>query len=168
MEINLKQKVDWSFDKGWLKVPKGLEKKELKEILKRTQKNIDDCKIALRNPNLNEITIGFLEACKEDWMEKKKKINGQLEFRDKIHELGSLKKAKEYPMEQLLEFNNQGFVSCPFHGPEHTPSAKLYRERNKIHCFGCGVDADTIDVYQKINNVEFNIAVQALCPKNQS
>lgn len=140
-------------------IPKGLTKKELKELLKNTQTKIDECLTRMRALGPGNNILADIE--REDYVDKKKRIKKILELHSEFGEV-SITKAKAYPIENLIEFNSGGFASCPFHGPEKTPSAKWYPQRNKIHCFGCHVDADSIDVYQKINNVDFIKAVKAL------
>lgn len=141
-------------------IPKGLTKKELKELLKNTQTKIDECLIRMRAIGPGDNILADIE--REDYVDKKKRIKKILELHNDFGTEVNITKAKSYPIENLLEFNSGGFVSCPFHGPEKTPSAKWYPQRNKIHCFGCSIDADSIDVYQQINNVDFLTAVKAL------
>lgn len=45
-----------------------------------------------------------------------------------------------------LQINRGGFARCPFHGPERTPSLKVYPRR--WHCFGCGRGGDLVDFVQ--------------------
>lgn len=142
------------------KVPKGLNKKELTALQKATQKQIDFWLDWTRKPDINEITKEFCESVREKWAKKKESIVAILNLHEGFGEV-NIEKAKQYPIEQLLEFRG-GFANCPFHGPEKTNSMKLYKDRNKAHCFGCGMDADAIDIYQKINNVDFNTAIKAL------
>ncbi len=97
---------------------------------------------------------------REDYVIKKAKINKILKLHDKFGTM-SIKKAKEYPIEQLIEFNSGGFAKCPNHS-DKTPSLKWYPKRNKAHCFSCSGDFDSIDIYQKIYNVDFNEAVKKL------
>lgn len=139
-------------------IPRGLDKKQYQEILKETQKRIDDIQERERHLDFDEKF--FLSMEREDYIAKKLKIKKILEMHEG-YGTGNLEKAKEFPIEQLLEFKG-GFCNCPFHGPEKTNSAKLYKERNKIHCFGCGIDADSLDVYMKINNVSLSEAIKKL------
>lgn len=142
-------------------VPKGLSKKELTALLKETQKTIDEYRAIIR-----ERGSEFLEMVLEDtWIPKKVKIKKLIEFSSlKNKKELDITHARSYPIEELLHFNRAGFVSCPFHGPEKTPSMKWYPKRNKAHCFSCGVDVDPIDVYRQIHSVDFINAVKALSP----
>ncbi len=50
---------------------------------------------------------------------------------------------------------------CPFHG-EKTPSFMVSPERQMWHCFGCQLGGDVIAFYQRIENLDFYEALQAL------
>ncbi len=52
--------------------------------------------------------------------------------------------AKKMPLEEILEFNSQGFAKCPIHA-EKTASLKKYHD-NRWWCYGCGVGGDSIDL----------------------
>jgi len=148
-------------------VPKGLSKKELVALQKETQKIIDGYLERKRDRDITDASKDFIDILLEDvWVPKKEKIKARLEFFSAKKEEIDVTHAKSYPIEELLHFNPGGFVSCPFHGPERTPSMKWYPKRNKAHCFaGCG-DFDSIDIYQKIHNVDFINAIKALSPNN--
>lgn len=141
-------------------IPKGLTKKEYTLLLKETQTKIDTL--------LQEIRIYmydpfFLELEKEQYVEKKNKIKKILKFYGKKKNELNIPKAKDYPINELLDFKN-GFTDCIFHaiGKQKTPSLHYDTKRNKAHCFSCHKDADAIDVYQKLFNVDFNTAVRKL------
>lgn len=72
--------------------------------------------------------------------------------------------AKEYPMSDLVNIDNRGFANCIFHS-EDTPSMKYYPNSNTFHCFGCGVNADTIKVAQKLYGDNFINTVKRLSGK---
>lgn len=73
-------------------------------------------------------------------------------------------RAKEYPMESLIEFNSAGKAHCifPDHTDDHTPSLTLYRKTNTVYCFGCHKSADTIAIHQALHGSDFINAVRAL------
>jgi len=134
-------------------IPKGKDKQFYKELLKDTQSKIDFWKNKFRD-NPDNI---FYDLEREDYSLKKVKLKALLTHHKSFGD--DLSKAKAYPLENLLEFNPAGFVSCPFHGPEKTPSCKLYKKDNHVYCFGCGKKADSIDVYMIINNVDMKTAI---------
>lgn len=144
-------------------VPRNLTKKEYTSILKDTQKKIYDLKKIIQQDDdvFPERVIALADW--EDYIIKKEKLKKILAFHKGFKkEIIDIQKAKDHPIDDLLEFNPIGFISCIFHGPEHTPSMKYYKEKNRVHCFGCGKNADSIDVYQKLYNVDFVTAVKKL------
>lgn len=85
-------------------------------------------------------------------------VDTQIQFDDLI------KDAKNFPITDMLEFNNSGFTHCIFHN-EKTPSMKYYPDNNTCHCFGgCGT-RDAIDIYMQLHDVEFKKAVLEICKK---
>lgn len=73
--------------------------------------------------------------------------------------------AKEYPIKELwAELVNSpirgGMTKCCFH-PDKTASMSL-RRHNRYYCFGCDERGSVIDLYMKINKVNFIQAVKAL------
>lgn len=53
-----------------------------------------------------------------------------------------------------------GMTKCCFH-PDKTASMSL-RRYNRYHCFGCDEKGDTIDLYMKLQKVDFVQAVKQL------
>lgn len=73
--------------------------------------------------------------------------------------------AKEHPIQELwTEFVGtpirMGMVKCCFH-PDKTASMSL-RRHNRYHCFGCDEKGDSIDLYMKLQKVDFVQAVKQL------
>ena len=66
---------------------------------------------------------------------------------------------------QHVEINRHGFGHCPFHGPERTPSLKIYEDENRFHCFGCGVGGDVFDFVERFFNVSRGEALKILAEK---
>lgn len=71
---------------------------------------------------------------------------------------------QEYSMRDIvgrygLIPNRGGFIPCPFH-KENTASMKIYE--NGYYCFGCGENGDIFDFVQRMENVDFKEAFQAL------
>jgi len=137
-------------------IPRGLKKKEYNTLLKETQNKIDEYKdIVRKNPAR---VMSQLEL--EDYIEKKKQLKLIIELYNKPKGEINIDKAKQYPIDQLLEFKG-GFTRCIFH-EEKTGSMKYYKDKNRVHCFSCNKGWDAIDIYQKLNNVEFTEAVKRL------
>ena len=53
---------------------------------------------------------------------------------------------------------------CPFHG-EKSPSFYLYPRDNSFYCFGCGAGGDVITFIRRIENMEFEDAVEVLAKR---
>lgn len=79
-----------------------------------------------------------------------------------------VERAKEFPIGDLIQSeptgrsSNRVFYKCPLHN-EKTGSFVWYKNNNSYYCFGgCGIGGDVIDLYMKMNEVDFKTAVQAL------
>ncbi len=55
-----------------------------------------------------------------------------------------------------LEVNRAGFIRCPFHKGDRTPSLKIYEK--SYHCFGCGATGDIFTFVEKMDNLSFKEA----------
>jgi DNA primase len=49
---------------------------------------------------------------------------------------------------------------CPFH-TEKTPSFHVTPGENFFHCFGCGASGDIYDFLQRVEGLDFPVAVEA-------
>lgn len=75
-------------------------------------------------------------------------------------------RAKAVPVDLILGKSNRGtgarkMYSCPLH-TDKSPSMCWYVVQNKVHCFSCGFNGDVIDLFSKLNNVNFITAVNTL------
>jgi hypothetical protein len=70
-------------------------------------------------------------------------------------------RAKEYPLSNLVELDIRGFCKCPFH-KDKTPSMSYWKDKNILHCFGCGVSKDSIQFVIDMYNKTFSEAVKYL------
>lgn len=70
-----------------------------------------------------------------------------------------IQRAREYPLENLIEFNRAGFTRCFAHN-DKKPSA--YCKKNFIHCFVCQKSWDTIAVLMDRDGLKFRDAVLQL------
>lgn len=74
-------------------------------------------------------------------------------------------RAKDVPLENLIELNAQSFAHCPFHGKDKTPSLRVYRNQNRFYCYGCSAGNDVIDFIMKQEKCNFIEAVKFLLKK---
>jgi len=86
------------------------------------------------------------------WSLKKK--NKTTEISDEV-----ITKARNYPVENLVEANKHHFSTCPFHEDRH-PS--LYSKNGYFHCFQCGFSGDGIAFVMKRDRLSFKEAVKFL------
>jgi hypothetical protein len=99
-----------------------------------------------------------LHQLKKDLYYRSKPKGNDTEITDDM-----ISRAKEYPLTDLYEFV-RGKACCPVH-KEKTASLNYNSQRNKAHCFGCGKNMDSIDMYMLLNEVTFREAVIFLCQK---
>lgn len=71
-----------------------------------------------------------------------------------------IERARNYPLEQLVQINAKGFATCVFHSPDKNPS--MYCKKGYAYCFACGEQADAIKLYQTLHGVSFPEAVKSL------
>ena len=111
---------------------------------------------------------GFIDVIKEihkPLLRKKTKIKKEIALYeapvyqdDKITEQ-MIENARDYPIEEIIEINKDGFALCIDHNDKN-PS--MYCKNNYAHCFSCGYSGDTISVYMKVFRCSFIEAVKAL------
>ena len=56
--------------------------------------------------------------------------------------------------------NRAGFISCPFHSGDRTPSLKIYKK--DFHCHACGANGDIFDFVMRMDGLSFREAFQSL------
>ncbi len=54
------------------------------------------------------------------------------------------------------------FASCPFHGPEKTPSFSVSPDKGFYYCFGCHASGDVFNFLEKMDHITFREAVEKL------
>jgi len=70
-----------------------------------------------------------------------------------------IERAREYPLDAIIEVNRRGYALCVAH-PDKNPS--MWTKGNYAHCFSCGYTGDPIDVWMKVNGVDFKTAVKGM------
>ena len=56
--------------------------------------------------------------------------------------------------------NRAGFISCPFHHGDRTPSMKVYKR--DYHCHACGANGDIFSFVMGMEHCDFKTAYKAL------
>jgi DNA primase len=79
---------------------------------------------------------------------------------------GIIGKAKKVDIQDVIDYYSLDIkgnsILCPWH-KESIPSAVIWREKNKIHCFGvCAKNYDGIDLVRKMEDCNFEKAVMFL------
>ena len=72
---------------------------------------------------------------------------------------------QQYSMREIVERygfhpNRAGFISCPFHSGDHSPSMKIYQK--DFHCHACGANGDIFSFIQRMDNCDFKTAFYSL------
>ena len=70
-------------------------------------------------------------------------------------------RAREYPVEELIEFK-RGLSHCLWHNDTNA-SLSWDKKRNRVHCFPCEKDANSIDIIMAQDSCSFPVAVKKLC-----
>ena len=71
-----------------------------------------------------------------------------------------IERAKEYPIEDIIEVSKSGFALCLEHD-DHRPSMDC--RNNFCYCYACGWTGSVLDLYMKIHDTNFATAVEFLC-----
>lgn len=72
---------------------------------------------------------------------------------------------EKYSMRDIVERyglrpNRAGFITCPFHLGDRTPSMKIYK--GDFHCYACGANGDIFDFVMRMDGSSFKEAFQSL------
>ena len=72
-----------------------------------------------------------------------------------------IERAKQVPISSMLDFERGKKRLCLWHS-DTQPSLSLHEKGNFVKCFSCDKYADSIAVYQELNNCDFKTAVKEL------
>lgn len=72
---------------------------------------------------------------------------------------------QQYSMKDIVEQyrfkpNSKGFISCPFHTGDRSPSMKIYPK--DFHCHACGAHGDIFTFVQMMDGLDFKEAFLSL------
>ncbi|MCI9658719.1 MAG: DNA primase [Lachnospiraceae bacterium] len=59
-----------------------------------------------------------------------------------------------------IQIHRNGYINCPFHTGDRTPSLKVYQK--DFYCFACGAHGDVISFVQQMDHLTFKEAFQLL------
>lgn len=85
-------------------------------------------------------------------------LEGRVDKKDIITD-EMIERAREYPIESLLEIGPNKRAQCIFHGGE---DFNMDIRKNFAHCYVCGESGDTIRVYRAKHEASFREAILAL------
>jgi len=121
----------------------------------------------LNLPEGKDVTEYLMNHTKEDFLELiKQSVTVPKEIKEvqftRIQSTSTdeMERAKEYPIEELLQFGHDKKAKCIWHN-EKSGSLHLY-PTNKVYCFGCSKGGDAIDVYMALHNVPIKEAITYL------
>lgn len=77
--------------------------------------------------------------------------------REEIKEMYSMRSIIE---QYGLHLNKSGFIRCPFHKGDNSPSMKIYKD--SYYCFACGANGDIFSFIQEMDHCDFKTAFQGL------
>lgn len=75
-------------------------------------------------------------------------------------EIKSSYKMRDIVARYGLHPNRAGFICCPFHEGDHSPSLKVYEQ--DFHCHACSAHGDIFDFIMMMDKVSFKEAFQIL------
>lgn len=136
----------------WL-IPTGKKAKEYNDLANKA------LYFQRQNPDYVLYTQTIIDTTLKDRdanVRKKKKIYNLSEGSTDIT------KAKQVPIDSMIEFSADGFARCIWHHEVHG-SMKYYKKDNRVHCFGgCGKGGDAVDVAKKLYNLSTIEAIKYL------
>lgn len=119
----------------------------------------------IKDPHYTPIFRYFAEQYPIDVLNKKieslERIKYFITAGDKVvSSVDSVEKAKQRPITDFIKID-RGVACCLWHS-EKSPSMHYYKDKNRVHCFGCGKDEDVIGVVQKVFDVGFLKAISII------
>jgi len=105
--------------------------------------------------------VQALIADANDLVKRMRAIESERKGRDAKEQITPemIERAREYPIGQIVEVEQNGRARCVFHGGE---SANMDIRRNFTYCYKCNKSSDSIGVYMALHGVGFKQAVLAL------
>lgn len=168
-----KEYLDWinSFDPKW-KTQHRLEFVKTQIIYWQDKTDKFQNYLEKLQEKLEVSELWFMEVVKEIFGYEKhikslnrflNEYNALISNKKKITQI-DIEKAKEYPINEMIEFKN-GFAKCINHEEKHG-SLKYYPETNTAYCFGaCKQSFDAIDCAKILYGLNFINAVKKLAGK---
>ena len=118
-----------------------------------------------------ERQIAFELANIDKYKNSLKKVENEIHFLKNKKEFEAnrltpqeIELAEQYPIEDILQVNKQGFALCVNHS-DSTPS--MYCKNGFAFCFTCNFQANSISLYRKVHNCGFVDAVKFLSSRQK-
>lgn len=131
-------------------------KKALTESVRELRAACENLSLELRH-SPTPFAEALLKHLQAKWESAHKKLTYK---RPENRDTDAIKKARAVPITEYIKFV-QGFALCVSHN-EKTPSMKYYKSNNKVKCFGCGFNGDTVDVVAKMFNLSVGEAIKKI------
>lgn len=119
------------------------------KIIEDVEEDMDDRKSIYQNAYFHEA-----------WIERNRKKETSNYKPDKKEE-DEVLRAKQFPLNEIIEFNRQGKAICPWHN-DKDGSLHFYPKTNTAYCFGCSKAVDSIEAMRQKHGVSFKEALKLL------
>lgn len=147
------------------------KKREINELVLEKREEINECNVDILNQEscLAEVESKYkrkIELCEQSVQNMEKVINNHKMANSKTPtSYVDVEQVKDIPISDYVDFNRAGFAPCLFHD-EKTPSMKYYKNKNRVHCFGCNQGGDVVDVIQQLHDCDMKKALAILSGKS--
>lgn len=132
-----------------------------KEECTTVAKDIEDRRQSMMmEGNFNDFPHVILSAITEIYDSFKAKEKKK-EYRSVGDASDAIARARAVPITEYVTFSKKGDALCIAHTDKH-PSMHYFKKNNKVKCFPCGFNGDTIDVVMKLFNLPAGEAIKKI------
>jgi len=129
---------------------RGMTRKELTEVARRHVEEIEKLMLEAQKTRGAYRSDRHLQILIQTYMDRLTQVRGAIKSsgRKVAMDADRITRARAVPMTNFIEFNRQKYAPCIWH-KDANPSMFYYEKMNKVHCFGCNANGDTIDVVRQ-------------------